>query len=150
VTSSRSEGIATESDHSRETPAQGPGRVFGTHRLHADLNDYVPIPASFDLVSAQFMHLPPEQRELLHRRLAASVAPGGTFLVVGHHPSDLPTSVPRPPLPELFFNASEIAAALDAGEWVVLVDEARARPALDRDGHTVTIHDAVMRAQRNG
>ena len=57
--------------------------------LQADFNDYVPVPSSFDVVSAQFMHLPKDQRELLHRRLAASVAPGGTLLVVGHHPSDL-------------------------------------------------------------
>jgi hypothetical protein len=29
----------------------------------------------------------------LTRRLAAAVAPGGTLLVVGHHPADLATGV---------------------------------------------------------
>lgn len=118
--------------------------------LQADVNEYVPVPQSFDFVSSQFLHLPKNQREVLHRRLAVSVAPGGTLLVVGHHPSDLQTNVPRPPMPELFFTASDVVDSLDGDEWVVLVDDARARSALDRDGVRVTIHDAVMRARRKG
>ena len=116
----------------------------------ADLRDWVPPPAAYDLVSAQFMQPPPEQRRLLHRNLAASVAPGGTLLVVGHHPSDLQTTVPRPPVPDLFFTAADVAAALDAEDWVVVVNEARARTTLDPDGQPATIHDAVLRAQRTG
>jgi len=116
--------------------------------LHADLTEGVP--ASYDLVSAQFMHLLPEQREPLYRRLAESVAPGGTLLVVGHHPSDLRGSVPRPPVPELFFTASEIAASLPPADWVIVVDEARARPTVDPDGRTTTVCDAVLRARRAG
>jgi SAM-dependent methyltransferase len=118
--------------------------------LHADLADWVPAAASYDLVSAQFMHLPRDQRELLHRRLAEAVAPGGTLLVVGHHPSDLQTTIPRPPVPELFFTASDVAASLAPEEWVTLVDEARARTVLDADGRKTTIHDAVLRVQRTG
>ena len=118
--------------------------------LHADLGTWVPVAASYDLVSAQFMHLPAAQRELLYRRLAESAAPGGTLLVVGHHPSDLQTTIPRPQLPELFFTAADVAASLAAQEWTVLVEEARARQALDPDGRSVTVHDAVLRAQRAG
>jgi len=104
-----------------------PWRRITTHSLAAgDLRDWVPPLAAYDLVSAQFMQPPPEQRRLLHRNLAASVAPGGTLLVVGHHPSDLQTTVPRPPVAELFFTASDVAAVLDAQDWVVVVDEARA------------------------
>jgi len=117
---------------------------------NADLRGWVPPPATYDLVSAQFMQPPPEQRRLLHRTLAASVAPGGTLLVVGHHPSDLQTTVPRPPVPELFFTASDVAAVLDAEDWVVVVDAARSRTTLDPDGQPATIHDAVLRAQRTG
>ncbi len=118
--------------------------------VHADVIDYHPSSEAFDLVSAQFMHLPTVQREALHRRLAASVRPGGTLLIVGHDPSDLQTNVPRPSMPELFVTASEIAASLAPKEWVILVAEARARQTLDPDGHPVTIHDAVVRAQRKG
>jgi hypothetical protein len=41
-----------------------------------------------------------------------------------------------------------VAAALDAEQWVTRVDEARARQTLDPEGRTVTIHDAVLMAQR--
>jgi SAM-dependent methyltransferase len=118
--------------------------------LHADLTGWMPGAATYDLVSAQFMHLPKDPREALFRRLAASVSPGGTLLIVGHHPSDLQTTVPRPPAPELFFTAADVAAMLDPHEWETIVSEARARPTLDPDGRTVTIHDAVLRGQRQG
>jgi SAM-dependent methyltransferase len=118
--------------------------------LHADLTEWVPAAASYDLVSAQFIHLPKDERELLYRRLAEAVAPSGTLLVVGHHPTDLGTTILRPPVPGLFFTASDIAALLDSEQWVTLVDETRARTTLDPDGLTATLHDAVLRAQRRG
>ena len=106
-------------------------------------------PGAYDLVSAQFMHLPSVQRRLLHRRLAEATAPGGLLLVVGHHSSDLDTTMPRPNLPDLFFTASDVAAALPPGVgWEVLVDAARARPATDPEGRAVTLHDAVLTARR--
>jgi SAM-dependent methyltransferase len=74
--------------------------------LHEDITRWVPAAASYDLVSAQFMHLPRDQRELLHRRLGRSVPPGGTLLIVGHHPSDRQTNVPRPAAPGLLFTAA--------------------------------------------
>ena len=131
--------------HAKEVSAEVAQRITW---LHADLTEWVPAPASYDLVSAQFLHLPKDQREVLNRRLAESVAPGGTLLVVGHHPSDLQTTVPRPSVPGLLFAASDVAASLAAQQWVTQVDEARARQALDPEGRPTTIHDAVLRAQR--
>ncbi len=116
--------------------------------LRADLTSWAPAAGTYDLVSAQFMHLPADQREALHYRIAASVAPGGSLLVVGHHPTDMQTTVPRPPMPELFFTAAEVAATLDRTTWDVLVSEARARRTVDPGGRTVTIHDTVLRARR--
>jgi SAM-dependent methyltransferase len=114
----------------------------------ADVNDWVPAAASFDLVSAQFMHLFTAQRELLHRRLAASVALGGTLLIVSHDLSDLQTSAARPPVPERYGTAPQIAATLDPARWTTLIARARPRPAVDPDGRTITIHDAVLKARR--
>ena len=59
-----------------------------------DLRTWEPGPERFDLVSAQFMHLLGADLAALHDRLAAAVAPGGTLLVVSHHPDDL---TPTPP-----------------------------------------------------
>ncbi len=113
-----------------------------------DLTTWVPERGAYDLVNAQFMHFPRALREPLFARLAAAVAPGGTLLLVGHHPSDMTTTMPRPPEPDLFFTAEEIAGALPPDRWEVLVADARPRTAVDPDGREVTIHDAVLRARR--
>jgi SAM-dependent methyltransferase len=114
----------------------------------ADVLSWDPAPLQFDLVSAHFIHLPTAARESLHRRLAAAVRPGGTLLIVGHHPSDMGTSVGRPHLPDFFYTAEQVAATLDPDEWRIVVAAAPGRQALDPDGRPVTIRDAVLRARR--
>jgi SAM-dependent methyltransferase len=116
--------------------------------VHADLRTWAP-DHDYDLVSAQFLHLPTEPRASLYRRLAASVAPGGNLLIVGHHPSDLRTTARRPPARELFFTATDVAELLDPNEWRIVVGAARPRPATDPEGQPVTVHDTVLRAERH-
>ena len=82
------------------------------------------------------------------RSRAAAVASSGHLLVVGHHPDDLLTAVPRPPSPDLLPTADDVAAGLDAREWDVVVSEARPRSGTDREGRVVTVHDAVLLARR--
>jgi SAM-dependent methyltransferase len=115
--------------------------------LHTDLTR-PPAPQTYDLVTAHFLHLPASGRQALFRHLAAAVAPGGTLLVVGHDPSDLTTTVPRPHLAETWWTAAEPAAALGEG-WTIEVAEARPHQATDPDGREVTIHDTVLRARRD-
>ncbi|MDG4832854.1 class I SAM-dependent methyltransferase [Solwaraspora sp. WMMD1047] len=114
----------------------------------ADVLSWDPGRQRYDLVSAQFVHLPPPGLTDLHRRLAAAVRPGGTLLIVGHHPSDLETSLRRPRLPELMFTAEQVAATLDPDEWEVVVAAAPQRQVTDPEGQQVTIRDAVLRAVR--
>lgn len=114
----------------------------------ADVLSWDPAPLRFDLVSAQFMHLPPLAREALHRRLAAAVRPGGSLLIVAHHPSDLETSMRRPHPSDLFFTAEQIAATLDPDAWQIVVAAAPERQMLDPEGRPVTIHDTVLHARR--
>ncbi len=116
---------------------------------HHDLLGWTPEPGSFDLVSAQFMHLPKPDRDPLFARLADAVAPGGTLLIVGHAPSDIETGVHRPHGENMFYTAAEIAAALPAGHWEVAVTDSRPRSA-EAHGEALTIHDEVMRAVRPG
>lgn len=117
--------------------------------LHVDLDDFIPEPNSYSLVSAQFVHLATGQREDLHRRLADAVAPGGTLLIVSHDLSDLGTTMRRPPFPEFFATPEETVNALPTDEWLVVVAEARPRRATDPNGDQITIHDAVVRMQRH-
>ncbi|MHB8465399.1 MAG: SAM-dependent methyltransferase [Acidimicrobiales bacterium] len=116
--------------------------------LHADLTTWTPEVGDYDLVSMQFMHLPPERRDSLLRRLAASVAPAGSLLIVGHHPSDLQTTARRPRTPELLFTAADAAAPLDSDQWRIAVSAARARTITDPEGQSIGVHDTVLRAER--
>ncbi|GAB3933742.1 class I SAM-dependent methyltransferase [Micromonospora vulcania] len=115
---------------------------------HADLRETPPAQEAYDLVSAQFMHLPPEQRRELFTRLAAAVAPGGTLLIVGHHPFDLWTSAHRLHVPDMMFTGEEVADSLDPARWEVLSAEARPRTGHDPEGQEITLHDAVLLARR--
>jgi len=115
----------------------------------ADLTDpSAPDLGTFDLVTAQFMHLPPAQLAALHARLAASVSPDGTLLVVGHHPGDVHAGVGRWSASDLLFTAGQIAATLDPGLWDMEADEARPRTVTGHDGEERTVHDVVLVARR--
>jgi SAM-dependent methyltransferase len=116
--------------------------------LHQDLMSWTPPPARYDLVSAQYMQLPTGPRQVLFDRLATSVASGGTLLIVGHHPSDMQTTMPRPHTPELFFTGDDIAASLDPNQWAIITNASPDRTAADAEGRSVTIHDTVLRAHR--
>jgi SAM-dependent methyltransferase len=116
--------------------------------VHADLLDWEPDGAVYDLVTSHFLHLPREQRDRVYTTLASAVAPGGRLLVVGHHPSDLELGVRRPADPGRFFTPDELAADLGAG-WTVETAAAVPRAERHPEGHEVTIHDAVLLARRD-
>ena len=75
----------------------------------------------FDLVTSAFLHSPVElPRAPILRRAAALVAPGGTFLVIGHAPSATHHHVDLP-------SAEETVAelALPPDRWTLLTAELR-------------------------
>ena len=69
--------------------------------------------------------------------LATAVAPGGTLLVVGHHPGDLATGH-RWGAVDMMYTAADLVPLLDPAEWDVEVAEDRPRevpaPAGEREG----------------
>lgn len=119
--------------------------------VHADLATWHPS-AEFDLVTSAFLHSPVElPRDMILRRAASAVAPGGRLLVVGH--GALPPgsshsehdNIDAPPLP----TTDEVLAALDLPEgWVVETSTLLNRPTAWRDGTTLTIADTVVRVRR--
>jgi SAM-dependent methyltransferase len=134
----------------RHAAAAGPEVADRISWVHADLRVWAPPEAGFDLVSAQFMHLPPEPRRGLFERLAAAVAPGGTLLIVGHDISNVESGAHRPDMPEMFFTAEEVAGSLEVDRWDVVTAEARPRPGLYHEGKHLTVHDATVVARRVG
>ncbi|MEO6529923.1 MAG: methyltransferase domain-containing protein [Specibacter sp.] len=122
-----------------------PGSVIWEHH---DLLAWTPPAASFDLISAQFMHLPRPDREKLFDRLGEAVAVGGTLIIVGHAPSDIKAGAHKAIGEDMFFTAREVADSLNPTQWDVVVAESRPRSVAGHDGETITIHDEVMRAKR--
>ncbi|MFD1322785.1 FAD-dependent oxidoreductase [Micromonospora sonneratiae] len=131
--------------HAAAAGAQIADRIEWTR---ADLRQQPPAEGAYDLVSAQFMHLPGDARRELFTRLAAAVAFGGTLLIVGHHPSDLRTTAHRMHFPDMMFTGEEVAASLDPTTWEVVSADARPRSVVDPEGRDITIHDAVLVARR--
>jgi SAM-dependent methyltransferase len=133
-------------DHARSTGPDLAGRI--TWR-QADLTEEIEFDELFGLVSVQFLHVPQHARDALYRLLADLVAPGGTLLVVGHHPSDLETAAHvRPHRGDVLFLPEEIVALLDPSSWTVVAAESRPRTMIDGDGRTLQVADAVLVARR--
>ncbi|MDO8337747.1 MAG: class I SAM-dependent methyltransferase [Microcella sp.] len=98
-----------------------------------------------DLVSGQYLHVIPAQRDPLYRGLAAAVRPGGVLLLVLHDARDLELGIARPPA-ETMLDADALRAHADGFASVHV--ELRSRAELDRAGRTATAHDLVLRAVR--
>jgi SAM-dependent methyltransferase len=140
--------------------------------LQRDLETWQP-DTTFDLVSAQFLHSTEMPWQRSHRIAADAVSPGGTLLVVGHHPDGLPpwsghnqsdNSKPSGPASH---NAHHNTGHDGAGKyytpgqlvdelgirppgWTVEVAESREREATGPDGQVAILADAVVRAVRRG
>jgi len=114
----------------------------------ADLTGWSPTRASFDLVTAHFMHLPLVDRERLFPALADAVAPGGTLLVVGHDADALPGGAGRHGDPGMLFTVDEVVGRLSPDAWRVEVAEVRPRDMTGPDGDVWHVADVVVRATR--
>jgi SAM-dependent methyltransferase len=116
--------------------------------IRADVRAWEPPADAFDLVSTRYLHVPPAERAALFGRLARAIRPGGMLRVVAHHPSDLETTIGRPPLPDLYFTTDEVAAWLAPGQWAILFAGTRPHRVIDPAGRPLTIRDMVLRARR--
>jgi SAM-dependent methyltransferase len=116
--------------------------------LREDILRWQPPERTYDLVSAQYLHLPSKDRRSVYARLTAAVADRGTLLIVGHHPSDMQTTMPRPQQPDLFFTGDDLADELGGDGWEIVTKVAAPREVTDAEGRPVTIHDTVFRARR--
>lgn len=110
-----------------------------------DLASDPPPEAVHDLVSGQYLHVIPAQRDPLYRGLAAAVRPGGVLLLVLHDARDLELGIPCPPA-ETMLDADALRAYADGFASVRL--ELRPRATVDRAGQPATAHDLVLRAVR--
>jgi SAM-dependent methyltransferase len=80
--------------------------------VHADLLDYRPELAAFDLVVVAYLQLPPEQRRRVVGVAADGLASGGTLLVVAHDSANVAEGVGGPQDPDVLYTAADLVADL--------------------------------------
>lgn len=108
------------------------------------------LPQGFDLVDIMYLHTDPASREIWLPKAIASVAPGGTFLYIGHDPENIEKGVGGPQNPEVLPDSAQICALLQGFdiEFADVTD----RPVVNDPGHSVELHgvalDTVVRARR--
>jgi len=137
----------TAVDFSEVAIAKGQARVarerVDVDFRHADLLDYEPEPRAFDLVLVLFLQLPPDERQLVLARAESALAPGGTFVLIGHDLANLTEGVGGPSDPSVLYTPKDIVAELpdleiEKAERVFRDVENADRPAID----------ALVRARR--
>jgi SAM-dependent methyltransferase len=116
--------------------------------LHHDLMTGEPLPGTFDLVSAQYLHPPADRFAAMQLLLASAVRPGGVLLVTGHHPDDVSSGVRGGHgHPELLFIPEQVVAVLPEDQWDIRFADAQTREMAGDDG-PVTVTDSVVVAAR--
>lgn len=113
--------------------------------MQRDLTGWSPT-KEYDLVSAQFLHLEPAEREVALQSLSSALRVGGTFLVVGHHRDDAAGPSGKKRRARVLFDSQDIAHALDQPDWIVEISGVRQRTAEDGIVHTDTVFRAVRAA----
>ncbi|NUP58804.1 MAG: class I SAM-dependent methyltransferase [Pseudarthrobacter sp.] len=115
----------------------------------ADLEQWRP-EGSYELVTSQFLHSQELDWRVPLRTAAAAVKPGGTLLVVGHHPDRLPPWGGGHTHEGMFYTGDDLVRELGLGGpgWQLEVLTARERPVTGPEGQEATIADVVLRATR--
>jgi SAM-dependent methyltransferase len=113
--------------------------------VEADVVEWQPEDASFDVVAVMYLHLPAGQRRRALAHAAAALAPEGILLVVGHDTSNLLEGTGGPQDPEVLFSPEEIARDLPG----LRVERAErvTRTVVSEAGEATAI-DALVRAVR--
>ena len=111
----------------------------------ADVLEHQLDPKSFDLVALLYLQLPHDELAQVLRSAAASLAPGGTLVVVGHDATNLTGGYGGPRDPSVLFTPEEVAAELAD----LVVERAETvRRAVSLEDCEATALDAFVRARR--
>ncbi|MFP4235784.1 MAG: class I SAM-dependent methyltransferase [Nitriliruptoraceae bacterium] len=132
--------------------AAAKGRQLAAHRgvtvtfTVADVTEPLTV-APADVVLVAYLQLPRDVERDVLRRVAALVAPGGTFLLVAHARRNLTDGVGGPPDPSVLPTPEEVTAAL-AGTGLEVVEAGEVTREVEVDGVSRTAIDVLVRAVR--
>jgi SAM-dependent methyltransferase len=120
-------------------------RAVSVQWLLADLVDYAPPAASFELVTVLYLHVARPMMSDVLRCAGAALAPGGVLLVVGHDPTNIDDGHGGPQNPAILMAPDEIVGALP-GLHIERAERVL-RPVVAA-GEDVVAIDALVRAVR--
>jgi SAM-dependent methyltransferase len=126
-------------------------RAFATDRgvgvdwVRADLTNWEP-PSAYDLVIVFYLQLSANLRRRVLSRMAESVAPGGTLLVVAHDHSNLTEGHGGPQDPAVLYRPDDVAA--DVVNVLRIVRAERVRRPVDTADGLIDAIDLLVRAKR--
>jgi SAM-dependent methyltransferase len=109
----------------------------------ADLLEYEAAAGAFDLVVVLYLHIPSDGRKHVLARASTALAPGGTFVLVGHDLTNLTDGVGGPSDPDLLCTPDQIAEELPGLE----IEKAE-RVLRDVKGEERDAIDNLVRARR--
>jgi len=109
----------------------------------ADLVSYEPEAAAFDLVLVLYLHIPGAERHGVLDSAAAALAPGGTFILLGHDSTNLTDGVGGPSDPAILYTPDDIAHEVPGLE----IEKAE-RVLRDVRGEERDAIDALVKARR--
>jgi SAM-dependent methyltransferase len=118
-----------------------------TWEVH-DVTAWHPPDAGFDLVIVLYLHLPPTQRRIAHRKAAAAVAEGGALIVLGHARDNLQHGVGGPQDPTILLAAREVVDDLEGTGIDVIRAEQVLRPVPGDTSDRIAI-DCLVRGSRS-
>jgi 2-polyprenyl-3-methyl-5-hydroxy-6-metoxy-1,4-benzoquinol methylase len=110
----------------------------------ADLVEYEPEPRAFDFVLILYLHISPDERREVLAKAAAALAPGGTFVFVGHDLTNMTEGVGGPSDPSIHVTPDVVASELPG-----LVIEKAERVFRDVSGEERAAIDTLVRARKS-
>lgn len=113
----------------------------------ADLLEYEPVAAAFELVLLVYLHLRVPDRRRVVQAAAGAVAPSGLLLVVGHDVANIAHGTGGPRDPAVLFTPADIKADLQGTDLSIERAETGSRP-VETDEGTARALDAVVVARR--
>jgi len=123
------------------------GREVEIETVVADVTTHAPAAGAYDLVAVIYLHLPADDRRLVHQRAAAAVAPGGTLIVLGHDTTNLTDGHGGPQDAAVLYTPDDVVADLEGTGLTVTKAERVDRTVSTPDGDRTAI-DALVVATR--
>jgi SAM-dependent methyltransferase len=111
--------------------------------VEADVIEWQPAAASFDLVVVMYLHLPGADRRRVLAHVTDALAPGATLLVVGHDSSNLAEGTGGPQDPAVLYGPEEIVGDLPG---LQILQATRVTRTVASDAGESTAIDALVRA----